>query len=48
MTTQEAERTFWQELNTAIDNAVANGLDGGRIAYNLRSIASDIGGRWRE
>jgi hypothetical protein len=42
MTIQEAERMFQQEINAAIENAQANGLDGRHVAYNLRSTASKV------
>jgi hypothetical protein len=46
MTIHEAERTFQQELDAAIENARANGLDGGHVAYNLRSTASKVSKQW--
>jgi hypothetical protein len=43
----EAERMFQQEINAAIENAQANGLDGGHVAYNLRSTASKVSKQWK-
>ena len=46
MTSQEAERMLRQELQAAIANAQANGLDGDIIAHDLRSTASDVSKQW--
>jgi hypothetical protein len=47
MTRQEAELMFFRELKAVIATARANGVDGGVIAHDLRSIASDVSRVWK-
>jgi hypothetical protein len=46
VTKYNRQRTFRQELWAIIESAQAHGLEGGDIAYTLRSIASDISKQW--
>jgi hypothetical protein len=43
---REVEKQFRQEVEKAIATALAGGLDGDRVANNLRAFASEVGRKW--